>query len=138
LTFKVMSRNEAVKYTHQAVIPKTLLISICSAYEEEPSFAQNRNILGIVHLWFDDVGKEGENAMTMEDAMVIWNAIRHHTSNTEQILVHCEAGISRSAGVCAGIQKVLTNGDWQIFDNPRYKPNMHCYNMMLKAAMTDN
>lgn len=47
------------------------------------------------------------------------------------ILVHCEAGISRSAGVAAALSKALTNDDYKYFSSA--VPNMWVYRKVLDA-----
>jgi len=47
-----------------------------------------------------------------------------------RIFVHCEAGISRSAGVAAAISKFLYFDDTRFFKE--YLPNKHCYNLVLE------
>lgn len=49
------------------------------------------------------------------------------------LIVHCEAGVSRSAGVCAAIMKWYERSDTMIFNNPYFRPNMHCYRTVLNA-----
>ena len=56
-----------------------------------------------------------------------------YKDKVECIIVHCEVGVSRSAGVMAAIQKYLTGDDSAIFNNGAFSPNMYCYRMMLDA-----
>lgn len=49
------------------------------------------------------------------------------------ILVHCEAGISRSAAVAGAILKHYTGDDKLIFSDKKYTPNMLVYSILLKA-----
>lgn len=51
------------------------------------------------------------------------------------MLVHCEAGISRSAGVAAAaaISKYLDQDDLTIFNSHSYYPNFLCYYYVLEA-----
>lgn len=71
--------------------------------------------------------------MTQTDAQKIARCIHHVWNHTELCIVHCTAGISRSAGICAAILKWATGNDDDIFQNPSYRPNMHCYQIMLNA-----
>jgi predicted protein tyrosine phosphatase len=50
----------------------------------------------------------------------------------ERIVVHCDAGASRSPAVGAALARVL-NGDDAEFFAGRYRPNMRVYRMMLNA-----
>ena len=38
-----------------------------------------------------------------------------------------------NAGVAAAIMKALFGDDWEVFDNPKYVPNMTCYRTVLDA-----
>ena len=49
------------------------------------------------------------------------------------ILIHCDAGISRSAGVAAAILEAWGGNPRTLFDSPWYEPNLHCYRVTLKA-----
>lgn len=51
----------------------------------------------------------------------------------EQIIVHCEAGVSRSAGVAAALLKYAGEDQNQILKNPKYRSNMTCYRMVLNC-----
>lgn len=53
-------------------------------------------------------------------------------------IVHCDAGISRSSGVAAAILKAKTGDDSQIFNNPKYRPNMRCYRIVLDEFMQED
>ena len=74
-----------------------------------------------------------DNGITKEQAKQIATFVKKHYGNVEQIIVHCEAGISRSAGVAAAILKYFTNDDSQIFDSYKYRPNTLCYRNVLEA-----
>ena len=54
------------------------------------------------------------------------------------MIVHCDAGISRSSGVAAAILKAKTGDDSQIFNNPKYRPNMRCYRIVLDEFMQED
>lgn len=131
MVFKVLSRSGAIAYSFKKEIPKTAIISISDSYDSWPHFNKNQNILRVLYLKFDDVEKGEPNCITSEDAKKIAKFVNSLNKNTEQIIVHCGAGVSRSAGVCAAIMKYLTGDDSEIFDNPKYCPNMTCYRTVL-------
>ena len=132
MVFKVLSRSGAIAYSYKQNISKTEIISISDAYDSYPHFNDNLNFSRILYLKFDDVEKGEPNCITTEDAKKITKFINTVNKSIEQIIVHCEAGVSRSAGVCAAIMKYLTGDDSEIFDNPKYCPNMTCYRAVLK------
>lgn len=71
--------------------------------------------------------------MTRQDADNIIQFVNQHINEVEQIIVHCGAGISRSAGVCAALMMIINGDDSAIFDNGQYCPNMHCYRLVLES-----
>lgn len=70
--------------------------------------------------------------MMPEDAREIWSAVQQHRDHVETILVHCEAGISRSPAVAAAICRALGQDDSSFFRD--YQPNRHVYRLVLQAA----
>lgn len=71
---------------------------------------------------------------TVEDAKQIGAFVKRHMDK-KLILVHCEAGISRSAGVAAALSKFINNDDEYYFK--RYHPNKTIYNILLKELFDD-
>ena len=49
------------------------------------------------------------------------------------IIVQCNAGISRSAGIAAAIDKYFTGYDDRFFNSSDYYPNRRCYRLVLNA-----
>ena len=72
-----------------------------------------------------------------EDAKNIVSFVKKWYNKVDTIIVHCNAGISRSSGVCAAIMKGMTGDDSQIFDNPKYVPNTTCYKVVLEEFMKE-
>lgn len=132
MTFKVMNRTEARKASFGIVPEQTVIISISDMYENANKFARNPNIRGICKVFFDDVDAGTPNAITESDAHQICKFMQNHP-NAKNIIVHCGAGISRSAGVAAALMKVFTGSDAAIFDNPKYCPNMTVYRTVMNA-----
>lgn len=73
--------------------------------------------------------------ITKKDAGKIYDFVTKWYGKVNLIIVHCNAGISRSSGVCAGIMKGLINDDIAIFGNPRFHPNTLCYKLVLEEFM---
>ena len=71
--------------------------------------------------------------MSDKDAERIVEFLTRHPN--VDVIVHCDAGISRSSGVAAAILKYLTGDDSSIFDNARLHPNMWCYRKTLNALI---
>lgn len=109
-----------------------VIISITDIGSAPVLFAENKQIKAVLRVSFDDVDKGGFGAMNIDDADLVVDFCLRWLPQTN-LLVHCEAGISRSAGVCAAVLKWYEGCDMQIFGDAYYRPNMHCYREVLKA-----
>lgn len=131
VSIRVMNAIQAICYTYSNH-PKTLMISIRNKGQEIPFFKKDNMI--IYYFDFDDVEDGDPNgvAISKEQAQEIAKIVKdNHSINN--IVVHCGAGISRSAGVAAAIGKAINNDDSFIFDDLHFKPNKTCYRRVLKA-----
>lgn len=146
LNVKVMSRDDAIKYCQCQHDTPTVMISISDPYIQyfEYPFCDDRNkVLAIQRVYFMDADKPGKDVygrsveesdlITDGDAFLIKRLLKKFPDT--DIIVHCDAGISRSSGVAAAILKTYTGDDSQIFDSPRYRPNMRCYRLVLNELM---
>lgn len=109
-----------------------MIISLIDIDSNPVLFAKNEQIKSILRLSFNDVDRDSFGAMNENDANSIVSFCAKWLPDTN-LIVHCEAGVSRSAGVCAAILKRYEGSDMQIFGNAYYRPNMHCYREVLKA-----
>jgi len=132
----VLSRIRAKELSFKE-IPECIIISI-NTNGVKNFFAKNNNIKDILFLTFDDVEKdEGiEKCMTESQAMQVV-AFINKWDNIDNIIVHCDAGISRSSGVGAAILKAKNGDDSEIFDNGNFCPNMKCFRLVLEAFFID-
>lgn len=141
MKIKVLSREKAEIEVHNINEP-TLIISIRDFKDPDKAkiSIKNENIKGIVFLNFDDVEDNDKfySCMTDEDAKKICDAVNEMKDIVTQIIVHCEAGVSRSAGVAAAIGKFLNDDDMFIFGAPRFSPNITCYRKVLNTFMCDD
>ena len=96
---------------------------------------ENKNIISVIYAQFDDIdsGTEvhGEIPMMKSDAKHIVDGIEHNINRIQQIIVHCDAGYSRSPAVAAAIAKAFGVDDEEYFSGGRYCPNRHVYRTML-------
>ena len=138
--FKVMSRKECENYCKQATNPTFVIISI-STQNDIPyaNFQNSLSLKDVLYLHFNDVEDNDLNhkhyAITDKDAELIYNFAYYYFENKEvkDIIIHCDAGVSRSAGVAAALMNIFEDNDWPIFDNPNYCPNMTCYRKVLEC-----
>lgn len=99
----------------------------------KPKFAKNESIIDILYLFFDDIDHDAPTAMTAEQAKEIADFVNKYKDDVEQIIVHCDAGMSRSARCAAAIMKYLFGNNESIFNSKKYAPNLHCYSLTLNA-----
>ena len=133
MKFQVMSRANARRHSFRSVMDDCLIISISEKDADPNRFHNNPHIKGVCRLHFDDVEGGNANSMTRADAEKIIQFVNENMHKADEIIVHCFAGVSRSAGVCAALMLIMTGSDMEIFNNPRFCPNMHCYRTMLET-----
>ena len=136
---RVMDRKSAEKYLSQTHRNVTALISVYGT-DEEPigEGVPGCNVLAAERLCFDDVdrdipGRNGLRCISERQALRIARFVDENRDRVKEFIVHCGAGISRSAGAAAAIMKYLNGSDSPIFDSPGYQPNMKVYRTVLNA-----
>ena len=139
MKFEVMSCFNAEQISNDFSIDDCVIISITSPMEKPADInLNNPHIKAILRLTFDDAEPEDKNVfphmtlMSSSDAKAVLAFINNHKDNVDKIIVHCFAGVSRSAAVCAALMLILNGDDMEIFDNPNFSPNMHCYRLILE------
>lgn len=145
----VMSRDVATRYCYKNHNNPVVMISVSDPYLTYPNgpFCSERNkVLAIQPLFFTDADKPGKDVYDREvtendlineaDAQLIKRLLSLHPDT--DVIVHCDAGISRSSGIAAAILKAKTGDDSQIFNSPKYRPNMRCYRTVLKELMSED
>ena len=127
--------------THDA---PAVIISISDPnmiYTTRPFCSAENRVIAILPLTFCDADKPGKDIysndadesdlMSEEDGRKVVQFVNLHVE--KHIIVHCDAGISRSAGVGAAISKYVSGDDSAFFNSGRYYPNMWCYRKTLNA-----
>ena len=130
--YKVISRSACERYCTQKHSNTAIIISIKSSWDiEQPNVycTYDNNIKDILFLSFDDVTKEDNptHCMSLEDGQKIADFVNKYYAKVDTIIIHCDGGISRSAGVGSAIMRVMEGDDYPIFDNQKKHPNMTCY-----------
>lgn len=119
-------------------------LSIRGTDEEKPDLSTPGG--SSCYLCFDDVEDDsipGCTPMSNAQATLAANFLEElTTSDPTTLIVHCSAGISRSAGVAAAIHDALgwpiaNAQDNDVFRDGKFAPNMHCYRTMLRALGGD-
>lgn len=131
----VMSCSEAKRYSYIPNIPTCVIISIDTDGVHNV-FNRNNNIKDVMFCTFDDI-EYGNMAITEKQAHEISEFVKRWINVVDNVIVHCDAGISRSAGIGAAIMKWSTGDDTAIFNNRRFTPNMRCYRFIINSLMED-
>lgn len=146
ISIGVLSRFDASQYCKEPHKTDSAIISISTpnvgycGLEIEPT-NENR-VVAILRLEFMDADRPGDNDVygnptTVDDLMNdreakrVVNFVERYKD--KRILVHCDAGISRSSAVAAAILKHYTGNDDMIFDSRWYNPNRWVYRKVLEA-----
>lgn len=136
----VMNRKEVLDFCKHPHLAQFAIVSISTPhedYEEEPFCSIPNNVIGICCVNFfdlDDTYPIKKGLMEYKDAKKIVDFVSKYKDKI--IIVHCDAGQSRSAGVAAALSKYYNNDDSEYFNNPRFTPNMWCYRQIMNA-LTD-
>ena len=141
---RVMGRKEAFVYCSLPHEKPAVMISVSDphmVYDYTPFVSDTNGVKAILPLCFADAdepgpdiyGFETEEAdlMSFDHAQKIVQLLKDNPQT--DIIVHCDAGISRSAGIAAAILKYFTGSDEQIFRDTYYCPNTWCYRKTLGA-----
>jgi len=126
-----LSQSAAEKFTHHE---KWAVISITSPGEDLVIF-QCPNLQHALRLMFDDVNKirEGFRAFWRGDAEEVWDFYDTIKDDVDLLVIHCLMGQSRSPGIAAGLEKVLTGTDEVWFKTKL--PNSRVHQAMVKVGM---
>lgn len=130
-----MSREKAKEFSFIQTEVPYIIISITDIGSEDNEFGENSCLKAVLRLKFNDVDRVFEGAMSEENARCIVEFVDRYKEEVDLIVVHCEAGMSRSSGVCAALMKWLCDDDSYVFDNSFYRPNMNCYRKVINAAL---
>ena len=136
MEFYVYSRR-ALEAARPHEVPH-LVISITSAKDDVARIVTAAPCVAVVRLAFVDREESSEGILESElfsdeHAREVWRHVEEHLPNLERIVVHCDAGYSRSPAVAAALARVLLGDDAQFF-GPRYSPNPRVYRLMLANA----
>jgi predicted protein tyrosine phosphatase len=146
MQFFILGREEIGRFE---LSHKYIVISIKDPRSEDAELPESYNRVDVLRLAFHDwnekqreyIEKEFPTSPTAQkmvyfnedDAKAVVDFVLKHKDEVEVIVTQCEAGISRSAGMAAGICKGLGQDDSQIF--LKYLPNSLVYKLVLNEFM---
>ncbi len=131
----VYSRH-AIEATRPHEVPH-VIISITSGVDDVARLRETKMCLGILRLVFPDVEEPSEQhpeaqLFSRDHATQIWRFVLQHRPLIERIVIHCDAGKSRSPAVAAAIASAF-DGDPSEYMGGRYSPNMRVYRMLIET-----
>lgn len=132
MKIKVMGQVEARKASFN-LSGKTAIISIQDMTGSPVKFHHDyENIIGILRLFFNDENRSCSTGMTEQDAKRIVEFVKTLPEDVE-LIIHCVAGISRSAGVAVAVLRWL-NEDDSMFWSPTgmFAPNVFVARLVLR------
>lgn len=140
MNIKILSRMKAVKLSYTDFENDKVIISIKDPWAENAHFNRNNSsIKEILYLSFYDISEDtkdifdGYSSMSPDDALKIAHFVNKWKDKVDTIWVHCEVGVSRSAGIAMAIMEHLNMDLTPILESTTYYPNMLCYELTKKA-----
>ena len=126
MKFTVLSRKTAQTYRPKG---PAALISIVDPESEE--METDHSYDHAIYLRFHDIDRtiSGYTTFDYEDAKFILEFYKAHR-DVDEFVIHCGAGISRSAAVAAALSKIHTGDDMEFYGG-RFIPNSLVYSMIL-------
>jgi predicted protein tyrosine phosphatase len=114
-----------------------VIISITSSPEDVARLRSNDMCRGVLRLSFPDAEVPSTlhaeaNLFSQDQARKVWTFVEEHLPEIQRIIVHCDAGVSRSSAVAAALARVLNDDDAEFFGG-RYRPNMRVYRSLLET-----
>ena len=144
IKIKVMGYRQALDYVYtysdMPSYPKYAIVSIqeySKGYGRGLQFIKGGNCVAALNIEFSDItpemGLDIEKLMTKEDAKTIHDFVESLPEETQLLIIHCHAGVSRSAAVAAAIELSRGGDIKQYFESEIYLPNRYVYYNMLEA-----
>lgn len=129
----IKSKQQCIIFSTRDLKEDCVIISINCPGETTKIF-NNKNILDICTLQFDDIEEQIDDLvlMTNEQAKKIKIFIDKYKDKVNNIVIHCAAGISRSAAVGCVIARYLNKTDDYLWQTGNFTPNKHVYRIMCK------
>lgn len=123
--------NRLTIETRNLLYPR-IVISITDPSSPEANIKDMKNIVDVLRLQFHDFDRPVSGYIQFDDthANQIVDFIKKH-KDFPDLIVHCEAGISRSAAVAAAISKYVNGNDLYFFQH--YLPNAWVYGRLVRA-----
>ena len=132
MNIMIFSKEEAQEAARKLQEP-FIVISIADPGAPQCTFDDAPHLTDILYLEFWD--SDRTKGISKAQAKRIRKFVEYHLyiTSIKHIIVHCMAGVSRSAGIGAALMLIFCENDLPVFSNGRYRPNMKCYRAILEA-----
>lgn len=134
-TLRVLSRWEV---SHFPILTTTLIISIRDPDRSRVDIVDPKKLATVICLDFWDIDLRSAGfrpriggPMDIGQANLVVDKVLEMKDSVEELIIHCEAGLSRSRGVAAGLQMLFRFNDTDLYTSGR--PNAHCKSLILKS-----
>ena len=130
MKYRKMARTTCEQYCTQNHPKTSVIISIKTSWDKEcPKIYcdKKNNVQDILFLSFDDT-EDYRYGMQESDGVKVAHFVDKYLDMVDVIIIHCDAGVSRSAGVLYAILKY-----YEGVDKTNKVHNELAYNMTIKA-----
>lgn len=136
----MVGSRRAIENMHAPNTPHAF-ISIKTPRDVDALLPVNGSTVDILRLAFDDIDpkkqypdgfqfRPGDVPFDVDMASQVWDFVNKLPDECI-IIVHCDAGLSRSPGLAAGLSKILNDDDAEFFNN--HYPNMLVYRTIVAS-----
>jgi len=125
----VLDRSSLEKYCE---VRPHIVVSVSDPGSIPVTIPDNDRRRAVLRLAFEDEGNSFSQPFGTGMAREILELVGKHRKRITAIVVGCEMGQSRSAGIAAGLSRLINGKDEYYFKH--YSPNRHVYRTLIEAA----
>ena len=137
MIINVMSERAAETASYE-LKDRTAIISVRNMDAEPVLFCEGPQLIGVKTLYFADTSEDTPDSFSKAQAEEIKDFLLQMLGKIDRLIVHCEFGVSRSAGIAAAVLDALTGDSSVIFNDSWYVPNMRCYRLVYNALYDED
>jgi predicted protein tyrosine phosphatase len=128
---KILSIKELKYYLRSGIESASLNIIINTSYIENLTFLNDFKFKKLLILCYDDINCKSKNSFNIKHAKKIKRFLKK--CNNENLIICCDAGISRSPAVAGAILKYNGFDESIIFNDSKYNPNKYIFELLYKT-----
>lgn len=133
MRFKVLNRDQVEANQIPTLLGEDYVLISISCPNDPADIPDNQHCKEILRLEFDDLDTPLSWAkcklFQKEQAVKILDFFNKYRISCPLLVVHCDAGISRSPAVAAALTKIQGHGDSEYFSH--YIPNRRVYSFLM-------